>query len=127
MDRKRIDVITVWLDDTVHEAILDSQDNRHLCPTIELCRPKLGIVDFRKRSEMDDRRCTTMHFGSFPNDARSRSIRHLRRLAEKRIELIASVELSKPVDLEVAVDAVNSFTILVDVDAGGKNELYSRD
>jgi hypothetical protein len=127
VDRKRINVVTIWLDDAVHEAILDSQDNRHFRPTVELCRPKFRVVDLRKRSEMDDRRCTTMHFGSFPNNARSRSIRHLRRLAEKRIELIASVELSEPVDLEVAVDTVNSFAILVDVDAGGKNELYPYD
>jgi hypothetical protein len=67
-----------------------------------------------------------MHFGSLPNHARSRSIRHLRSLAEKRIELIASVELSEPVDLKVAVNAVNSFTVLVYVNAGGEDELFSR-
>jgi hypothetical protein len=125
VDRKRIDVITVWLDNPIHKTILDSKDDGQFRPAVQLKVPYLWVVDLVEGTEMDNRRCSTMLLRRLPNNARGGGIKHLRGLTKKWVKQIATVELSEPVDLKVTVDTVSCFAILVCVDAGGKYKLYS--
>jgi hypothetical protein len=56
-------------------------------------------------------------------DTRRRRIGHLGCLPKQRIQQIDHVEMAKPIDLEVAVDVIVGLSVLIRVDAGGKNEL----
>lgn len=123
MDGKRIDVITVRLDHAVQKTVLASEDDGQFRPAVHLQVAYLRIVDLFEGSEMHDRRCHPVLLGRLPYNARGWCVGHLGGFAEQGVQQIAAVELAEPVDLEVAVDPVGSFAVLVGVDAGGENEL----
>ena len=72
---------------------------------------------------MNHRGCHAVLLRRFEDDARCRRVGQLGGLPEKRIQQVDHVELPEPIDLEVAVDMVVSLSVLIYVDAGGKNEL----
>lgn len=74
---------------------------------------------------MHDRGGPAVHLGRLPDDARRRRVGHLGRLADQWVEEVAGVEVTEPVDAEVAVDAVGVEAVGVGVDAGGEDELGS--
>jgi hypothetical protein len=59
-----------------------------------------------------------MHLRRLPDNSRCWCVGNLRSLAKQWIEQVADVELSKPIDLEMAVDSIMRLGVLVYVDAG---------
>jgi hypothetical protein len=54
MDRERINVIAILLDNTFDYAIFDAQDYCQLCPPIQFSVANIRVVDFFKRPKVNN-------------------------------------------------------------------------
>jgi hypothetical protein len=123
MDRESVDVIVIRLDDPIKQTVLDAEYDGQLRPAIHFQMSDLRIIDLVERTKMNDGRRRAMLLRRLEHDTGRRRIGHLGCFPKQRVQQIDRVEMAKPIDLEVAVDVIVGLSVLVRVDAGGKNEL----
>ena len=66
-------------------------------------------------------RCA-VHFRGFHHDAGRWCVWKFGGLAHEWVEKVDDVEVTEPVDAEVAIDAIGVFAVLIHVDTSAENE-----
>jgi len=106
MNREAVDIIIHFLYGLLVESMVGAEDHCKLCAAVKFNRPELGAVDLIQRSEVKGDGGIAVEFRALEDDARWRRVGKLGGAAYEWVQEIDCVEVTKPVNAEVAIDII---------------------